>query len=679
MLMLKLTRSSLWAVAVGLLLSAAASSHAQLRIVNYNTLTGGPDSATEEEYVAAIFQGIADESRNGISKRPDIIALQEQGFSGGTSSAQDIAGVLNTTFGVTSYQASSSAGGSPFQLAYVYDSSTVDLLNLANVAVGVRPGQRAQWRPVGYGTGGEFYTYNVHFRASDSQQNARFFEAINLRSNADALGEGQSIIYLGDFNFGNFAEVGIDVLTDPGNGQAFDPLELTNWPTFGTQQHHTQSTRTTSLADGGASGGMDDRFDIQYVTGEVMDGEGLSYLGPTAAGGSGLEHSYYAFGNDDVPLNAALNYSFVDRDYSNAEITALYEFSDHLPVVADYQLPALVDITVVSDVPAFSLIAKNATVDWILDVENDAPNTTALASDELDYTFSFSQDEMIVDSGSGEIAPQAAGDQLTFTLDTSTTGVSTIGASVSPEVGSGGDAYDEDRFVLIVEQGSPSFDDTDPAVTTLDFDFGTILLNDLVTAELFSVFNVQTDPTQFGIDLDGSVLTGSSLFTLTGDTVTDVLAGGSTGLSLDFDSSTLGIATASFEIATSDIDTILGGGSLAPLTVTGSAVVAGAMGDFNLDGLVTIADIDGFLAALADSALFFSNTGIDGVFLGDFNNDNLVTIADIDGFLIALAGTLSAEELLAAETLLLASVPEPNILGVLLVFLSGTLAVRRRG
>lgn len=35
---------------------------------------------------------------------------------------------------------------------------------------------------------------------------------------------------------------------------------------------------------GGASGGMDDCFDFQLVSASVLDGEGLSYIGPTAPG-----------------------------------------------------------------------------------------------------------------------------------------------------------------------------------------------------------------------------------------------------------------------------------------------------------------------------------------------------------------------------------------------------------
>ena len=43
---------------------------------------------------------------------------------------------------------------------------------------------------------------------------------------------------------------------------------------------HTQSPVRTNCTL--VSGGMDDRFDFQLVTGELLDGEGLSYIGPTS-------------------------------------------------------------------------------------------------------------------------------------------------------------------------------------------------------------------------------------------------------------------------------------------------------------------------------------------------------------------------------------------------------------
>ncbi|MEM1210173.1 MAG: hypothetical protein AAGI54_12995 [Planctomycetota bacterium] len=102
------------------------------------------------------------------------------------------------------------------------------------------------------------------------------------------------------------------------------------------------------------------------------------------------------------------------------------------------------------------------------------------------------------------------------------------------------------------------------------------------------------------------------------------------------------------------------------------------LGDFNHDGLLTIADIDGFLAALAAGA---SATSIQ-IDLGDFTGDELVTIADIDGFLTALAGgsPLAANEALDAFAEAGFVVPEPTVatFGVLSLLALGTRRMPRR-
>ena len=50
---------------------------------------------------------------------------------------------------------------------------------------------------------------------------------------------------------------------------------------------HTQSPCAAATAGCGVGGGMDDRFDFQLMTGELLDGEGLDTIA----------NSYHAFGN----------------------------------------------------------------------------------------------------------------------------------------------------------------------------------------------------------------------------------------------------------------------------------------------------------------------------------------------------------------------------------------------
>jgi hypothetical protein len=72
---------------------------------------------------------------------------------------------------------------------------------------------------------------------------------------------------------------------------------------------------------------MDDRFDIQFVSGEFLDGKGLEY----ASG------SYHVFGNNGThTLNNSIS---TGSGASPTVLTALEDASDHLPIVADYRIP----------------------------------------------------------------------------------------------------------------------------------------------------------------------------------------------------------------------------------------------------------------------------------------------------------------------------------------------------
>tara|TARA_B100000029_G_C17133500_1_gene799655 strand:- start:164 stop:688 length:525 start_codon:yes stop_codon:yes gene_type:complete len=81
---------------------------------------------------------------------------------------------------------------------------------------------------------------------------------------------------------------------------------------------HTQSTRSSNESDGGASGGMDDRFD------QLLISEGINYI----------NDSYVAYGNDGNHFNSSIN-SGNNSAVSNNIANALYNASDHLPVYMD--------------------------------------------------------------------------------------------------------------------------------------------------------------------------------------------------------------------------------------------------------------------------------------------------------------------------------------------------------
>jgi hypothetical protein len=137
---------------------------------------------------------------------------------------------------------------------------------------------------------------------------------------------------------------------------------------------------------------LDDRFDFQLVTGEFLDGEGLNYI----------PDSYHAFGNNGSTFNQNINqrnaanqlvntypFSGVTSFTRDQILDALWTASDHLPVVADYQLPAVMQVAA-GEVPATLSVGQAFSLE--LTVSNAANVVAANGADELDYSLTTSGD-----------------------------------------------------------------------------------------------------------------------------------------------------------------------------------------------------------------------------------------------------------------------------------------------
>lgn len=304
----------------------------QLRVVDYNILNL-PNTAA----MTTVLQAIGNQTVGGITRPLDVLLLQEVDSSIGGQAAQ-VRDILNTLYGANTYavgtlQQSQASGGD--RQAIVYRNSSVDLVGQVEVtgASGPRAPMRYQLRPEGMSAAFDFYVYNSHYDAVDAPD--RLDEALAIRANSDALGQGAEILYAGDYNIDTSTEDMYDVaLQGAGNGQAFDPINTPgSWASnSGFRAVHTQSTRVAVLPDGGASGGMDDRFDFVLHSQEV----GAS---GTAGNGVGLEYragSYRAYGNNNThTYNGDIN---TGSGFPAGVLDALRLNSDHLPIVVDYDI-----------------------------------------------------------------------------------------------------------------------------------------------------------------------------------------------------------------------------------------------------------------------------------------------------------------------------------------------------
>ena len=386
--------------AVVIAYSFAETANAQLRIVTYNTATGqNPGTQTARPETATVLQAIGAELVGGIAKPIDVLILQEQ-FSMQVTT-QSFVDMLNGIYGAGVYARSTINGstsdsqGRAGRPGLVYNTQTVQFLGEiafgnvggndgtnGNPAQQPRSTLRYQLRPVDYDSSADFYVYNSHYKSDTGtgNNNRRLVEAQSIRANSDALGEGTHAIYAGDYNIQSSSQTMYQHLLSLGAGQAFDPISSPgSWSSNSSfTSIHTQSPVNSSQFSGQTTGGVDDRFDFQLVTGEMLDNEGMSYI----------PGSYRAFGNNGTHNCCGSDINTGTGAAPNV-LLALMKSSDHLPVVADYQLPAMMGVEVAA-MPTTVTLGASITVG--ITISNIANVVAVNGADELDYTLSVSGD-----------------------------------------------------------------------------------------------------------------------------------------------------------------------------------------------------------------------------------------------------------------------------------------------
>ncbi len=607
-----------WACCAGLGLGLLLATHVQgqLRIVTYNTATAGSGSlASPRSGMDVVLAGIGNESTGGIAKRIDVLLLQEQASH--ATSTQQMVNLLNGLYGAGTYakatlNPTSWGSGSP---GMIYNTNTVQLMQQSLVGQNsqtgmVRQGTRYRVRPVGYDANADFYLYSNHYKASagSSNESRRLVEANIVRSNADALGDGQHIIYAGDFNIQSSSESMYQRLLSTGPGQAFDPINRPgNWHNRSSDRDlHTQSPYNPSNGYPELiGGGLDDRFDFQVVSGEFLDREGLSYI----------PNSYHTFGNNGTH---SLN-DYID-DSSNTALprdvlNALASVSDHLPVVADYQVPAIMNVTVD---PVVDRVLPGGILNARVTVDNAANVVATIGADELDYQIN------VTGAASGSISGTdfalGGGQSHLFALDTSSTGSYAASINVqssSQSVANG--TFDADINYQVVERSNPSFQ-MDSDVDQFAVDFG-IVAPGTPTMATLDLWNIASDGSA-ALDIDSIFSFGDDTVFLTNLAPTDNIAAGD---AIQFDITMDSSATAEnyeanflFQLSDEDLPGIQSGYSL-NLNVTGSVALPG---DANLDGFVDASDF-----AIWNTNKF--TTGNSWT-TGDFTGDGLVDTSDFN-------------------------------------------------
>jgi hypothetical protein len=173
-----------------------------------------------------------------------------------------------------------------------------------------------------------FFACHLKAGSSDYQQRNTEIQQAKFYMNSIAS-QIENVFIGGDMNVYSGFESAILTLKNTGDVPLFDPIDVSaNWSNDWTYADiHTQSTRTGGL-QGGAGGGMDDRFDLIFVSEDVLDNDkGVKYI----------DNSYKALGQDGNHFNGTIN-SGTNSAVPDSIANALYYASDHLPVIMDVVL-----------------------------------------------------------------------------------------------------------------------------------------------------------------------------------------------------------------------------------------------------------------------------------------------------------------------------------------------------
>jgi len=190
-----------------------------------------------------------------------------------------------------------------------------------------------------------FKVFSFHLKSgtNTSDENERKEDAEYLRRDIlNHLLQDYHFFICGDYNIYSSSDsayqefLANQSITPPGennNGRSQDFISI-SWVPADIPLYITQSTRTSDLGDGGATGGLDDRFDLILCSYALTNSTALEYI----------PSSYTVYGNDGNHYNKAITDSPVYDPPGIADATDLLNASDHLPVYVEFEnIPAVDD------------------------------------------------------------------------------------------------------------------------------------------------------------------------------------------------------------------------------------------------------------------------------------------------------------------------------------------------
>lgn len=529
--------------------TAMAAPAGAVRVCSYNSLNfPGSTGTARIPYFRTVVQEI----------EPDILVVQEMLSQAGVN--QFLSGAMNyDSPGL--YTAGPFVDGPDTDNAIFYKSSVVTLVSHSEISTALRNISEYVMRPVGYTSSeAEFRVYSMHLKAGSTtdDKTRRLAETTILRNYLNDLSGGSCFIVCGDYNIQSSTEDAYEKLVgseSDNDGRSKDPINTPGtWhDNAAFADIHTQSPRTASFG-GGATGGMDDRFDIMLVSYSLDDGQGLDYLADT----------YVAFGNDgqhfNNEINAGTNYA-VSADVADA----IYYAADHIPVYADFQVPARLDAPT-------SLAFGHVIVGTQAVLPLAIGNSASAPADELSYALSFGAG-FSGPAGPFEL-PAGDTDYHDIAMDTGSSG--SKGASLMV------DCDDPDRGAwsvtltgTVVNHAVPSLESGSVTLSG-SVDFGAHQAGEFDEEQVL-VWNRGYTSLQALLDVYSAEITGGGgRFGFAGGTVPVDVGAAAAEFSLEFDdagAATDSLYSATLTFHTRDDQSVMGAGALDDLTVALTAYV----------------------------------------------------------------------------------------------------------
>ncbi len=519
---------------------------AALRVVTYNVLNFPGSTGTSR----------LDDFRMVLEEvDPDVLVVQEMLSASGMN--QILSSALNY-YAPGEYAAGPFVDGPDTDNALYYKVATVDYVSHQEIATALRNISEYVVRPAGYtSSDAEIRVYSLHLKAgsTSTDKSKRLAETTILRNHMNDLDAGSAFMVAGDLNIRGSSESAYQKLVGSeadNDGRVLDPINRPGYwhDSYSFADIHTQSPRTAQFG-GGATGGMDDRFDQILISYGLFDGEGLDYITGT----------YTSFGNDGLHLNQAINQG-TNYAVSAAIANALHEASDHLPVYADFQLPARIDAPAQLAFGAY-IVGTPASLPLIIG------NVAVAPADELDYSIAAPAGFSAA-GGYYEIEPGEESDHAVM-MDTATPGVRSGTLVVSS------DDVDQPTAPvalsgIVVAHAQPSLDESS-VVLQGDLDLGSHAPGGF-SPVAFSVHNVGWTTLQAALEVhDAQIDGGDGRFFFDGGFEAALIEGSPATFAIGFDcdgASTNTLYEAELVLSTRDDPTVAGGTTQSeiPLTLT---------------------------------------------------------------------------------------------------------------